>query len=123
MADVEYENLIITGGRFSHDGGDIETITVPANTTISRGAVLGRITDTGKFVISENASTDGSEVAIGILKLDVVNSTGSSTDINGVVWKKGTFNSLGVTFGTDQTRDNTQEDLHKVSIEIAQGVA
>jgi len=123
MANVTFENLIIAGGRFTNDGGDIEVITVPANSTIARGTVMGRITDTGKFVTSENASTDGSEIAIGILEKDVVNETASDTDINSIVWKKGTFNSLGVIFGTDQTLENTQEDLHKVSIEITQGVA
>ena len=123
MADVTFENLIIAGGRFANDGGDIEVITVPANSTIARGTVMGRITDTGKFVTSENASTDGSEIAIGILEKDIVNETADASDINGVVWKKGTFNSLGVIFGTDQTLENTQEDLHKVSIEITQGVA
>ena len=120
---VTYENLIIANGRFSHDDGDIETITVETNTTLTRGTVLGRITASGKYVISLNASSDGSEVAVAILAEDTVNTTGSAADIKAVVYKKGTFNSLGVTFGAGQTVANTKDDLHNVSIEIVEGVA
>jgi len=120
---VVYENLVVAGGRFSCDGGDIELITVPATTTFVRGTVLGKITADGKYAISKNANVDGTEVAVAILEEDAVNTTGGSLDVKAVVWKKGTFNTLGVTFGTGQTRDNTQDDLHNVSIEITEGVA
>lgn len=120
---VAYENLLVAGGRFSHDGGDIETITVPATSTIVRGTVVGKITATGKYITSLNAAVDGSQVAVAILEEDAVNLTGAPADVQAVVYKKGTFNSLGVTFGTGQTLTNTKDDLHKVSIEITQGVA
>ena len=120
---VAYENLIVAGGRFTHDGGDIETITVPANSTIERGTVMGKITASGKYVTSLLASSDGSQVASSVLAEDVTNSTGSAVDIKAVIYKKGTFNSLGVTFGTGQTLANTKDSLHNVSIEITNGVA
>lgn len=120
---VAYGNLLVAGGRFSHDGGDIETITVPATSTIVRGTVVGKITATGKYITSLNAAVDGSQVAVAILEEDAVNLTGAPADVQAVVYKKGTFNSLGVTFGTGQTLTNTKDDLHKVSIEITQGVA
>ncbi len=120
---MDYENLLVAGGRFEHDGGDIETITVGANSTIVRGTVLGRITASGKYITSLNAASDGSQVAVAVLAEDVVNATGSSADVKAVVYKTGTFNSLGVTFGTGQTVANTKNDLHNVSIEITLGVA
>ena len=119
---VSYENLLVAGGRFTNDNGDIETVTVAASTTIERGTLLGRITATGKYVTSLNASTDGSESAVAVLAADAVNDTLSSADVEVVVYKKGTFNSLGVTFGTGQTVQNTKNDLHAVSIEITEGV-
>ena len=120
---VSYENLIVAGGRFTHDGGDIETVTVPASSTIKRGTVMGKITASGKYVTSLLASADGSQVASSVLAEDVTNSTGSAVDIKAVIYKKGTFNSLGVTFGTGQTLANTKDSLHNVSIEITNGVA
>ena len=120
---VVYENLLVAGGRFSNDGGDIETVTVPATSTIVRGTIVGRITASGKYITSLNAAVDGSQVAVAILEEDAVNLTGAPVDVQAVVYKKGTFNSLGVTFGTGQTLTNTKDDLHKVSIEITQGVA
>lgn len=120
---VAYENLLVAGGRFSNDGGDIETVTVGANSTIARGTVMGKITASGKYIASLNAASDGSQIAVAVLAEDAVNATGSSADVKVVMFKKGTFNSLGVTFGTGQTLANTKDDLHKVSIEITQGVA
>jgi len=183
---VTYENLLIAGGRFENDGGDIETVTVPATSTIARGTVLGRVATTGKYVTSKGvtytttgasqvvttavdeivdikvalggtgtgttgnfyraktiqATIDlenedfssttnwedlgaiaGSEVAVAVLEEDAANATGGAIDVKAVVLKKGTFNSLGVTFGINQTLANTQNDLHNVSIEITQGVA
>lgn len=120
---VIYENLLVAGGRFSNDNGDIETVTVGANSTIKRGTVMGKITASGKYITSLNAASDGSQIAVAVLAEDAVNTTGSSVDIKAVVWKKGTFNSLGVTFGTGQTLENTKDSLHNVSIEITKGVA
>lgn len=120
---VAYENLLVAGGRFSNDGGDIETVTVGANSTIAKGTVMGKITASGKYIASLNAASNGSQIAVAVLAEDAVNATGSSADVKVVMFKKGTFNSLGVTFGTGQTLANTKDDLHKVSIEITQGVA
>jgi hypothetical protein len=120
---VVYENLIVAGGRFTNDGGDIETVTVPANSTIKRGTVMGKITASGKYVTSLSASSDGSQIATTILAEDAVNDTAAPVDIKAVIYKKGTFNSLGVVFGTGQTLANTKDSLHNVSIEITLGVA
>lgn len=46
--------------------------------TLKVGAVLGKVTATGKYRLSLSASTDGSETPVAILIADVM---GSSTDI------------------------------------------
>ena len=120
---VVYENLIVAGGRFTNDGGDIETVTVPAKSTIKRGTVMGKITASGKYITSLSASSDGSQIATTILAEDAVNDTAAPVDIKAIIYKKGTFNSLGVVFGTGQTLANTKDSLHNVSIEITLGVA
>lgn len=120
MAGVTFENAIVAGGRFKIDGGDIETITVPATTTWDAFSILGRAG--GKYILSLNAATDGTEVAVAVLAEEVVNDTASPIDIQAVVYKKGTFNSAGVTFGTGQTLSNTKDSLHEQSIEIVEGV-
>jgi len=253
---VVYENLLVAGGRFSGDGGDVETVVVPAATTIARGTLMGRATATGKYAVSNTVSytttgasqtvttaigevvsfavasanvvltgsidptasvnvvgvgtafttelslgdsilvsgetrvvdtitddthltvtvaftdvandtspeqvgsgtgtvgnyyqaltvqtdtdlnqntfaTDttnwldlgavvGSETPVAVLQADAVNLTAAIVDTKTVVYKKGTFNSLGVTFGNGKTVANTKNDLHNVSIEITLGVA
>ena len=184
---VVYNNLMVVGGRFEYDDGDIETIITPASTTLAAGTVLGRATATDKYAkcnavaFTTNGSaqsvttavgdvvsfavasgsigtgtvgfhyqsktvqaaldldvvafaTDttnweslgavaGSETPVAVLQEDAVNATASVADVKAVVWKKGTFNSLGVTFGNGKTLANTRNDLHNVSIEITQGVA
>jgi hypothetical protein len=185
---VVYDNLIIAYGRFESDcGGDIETITVPANSTIKRGTVLGRATATDKYSTANAVSytttgssqvvttavgqvvnfavasgstgtgtvgnyyqaltvqatlelntvlfaTDttnwknlgavtGSETPVAILAEDAVNATASVVDVKAVVFKTGTYNSVGITFGNGKTIANTKNALHDVSIEITQGVA
>jgi len=70
-------------GTRSRDAG---VITVPANTTLGVGYVLGRLTASpGKYVPYDNVGTDGSEVAYGILYEDVVNGTGAPVDIKATV--------------------------------------
>lgn len=117
---VAYENLIGKGAFTQSE--NIETVTVPASATIARGTVLGKITATGKYVTSLNASVDGSEVAVAVLQNEIVNDTAGAVDVAEVVFKSGTFNSTGLTFGTGQTVANTVDDLHNVSIEIITGV-
>lgn len=179
--------MLVAGGRFTNDNGDVETIVVPASTTVARGTLVGRVTATGKYATSNVVSysttgatqvvttaigevvrfavasgstgtgtvgndyqaltvqasleldtvafaTDttnwlalgavtGSETPTAVLQADAVNLTAAVADVKTVTWKKGTFNSLGLTFGNGKTLVNTKNDLHDVSIEITLGVA
>ena len=58
-----------------------ETITVLAGETPSAGAVLGKVTASGKYKALDPAAVDGSEVAAGVLFSDVDT---SANDAEGV---------------------------------------
>lgn len=57
--------FILSGGyeNISHD----EVIISSAAPALPSGQLLGKITATGKYVAYNNAATDGSDVAVGIL--------------------------------------------------------
>ncbi len=64
---------------------DTVTVTVPANTTIATGAVLGAISATGKHVPYDDSNMDGSEDAAAVLYAALVNDTNAPVDMDGVV--------------------------------------
>lgn len=64
---------------------DNVTVTVPANTTLEAGYVLAKLSATGKYVPYDNAGSDGSEVAAGVLYSTLVNDSGAPVDVDGVV--------------------------------------
>lgn len=65
---------------------DQVTVTVPTGRTLAAGHVLARLSATGKYVPYDNAGSDGSESARGILYSELDNSEGlSGTDMAGVV--------------------------------------
>ena len=59
---------------------DKVTVTVPANTTLQPGYVLGQLSAGGKYVPYDNAETDGREDAAGILYDELVNDTDAGVD-------------------------------------------
>jgi hypothetical protein len=61
------------------------TVTVPASTTMVPGYVVGKITASGKYVPYDDASSDGREVAAGILYGKLVNDEVTATDMDGVI--------------------------------------
>lgn len=50
---------------------DTDFITVAQGQVLKRGAVLGRVTATGEYVLSAKAANDGSEKPVGILLFGV----------------------------------------------------
>lgn len=62
------------------------TVTVAANTKLEAGTVLAKLTATGKYVVYDNAGSDGSEVADAILWEEADNTDGDSeTDFSRAV--------------------------------------
>lgn len=62
------------------------TVTAPASTKLEPGHVMAQLTATGKWVPYDNAGSDGSEEAAGILYTEVDNeATASPTDFTSAV--------------------------------------
>ncbi len=109
---VEYENLLVAGGRFKNDNGDIETIVVPASSTIVRGTLLGRATATGKYAVSNEISftttgaTQSVTTAIGKVVNFAVASGSTGTGTVGNYYQAKTVQTVDlnlVLFATDTT--------------------
>lgn len=65
---------------------DSVTVTVPTGATLDPGTVLGQLSASGKYVPYDNAGSDGSEEAAGILYATLDNSAGvAPVDFDGVV--------------------------------------
>lgn len=56
------------------------TVTVPANTTLEAGTILGKISASGKYVRHNAAAVDGSEAEAAILYETLTNTTGAGVD-------------------------------------------
>lgn len=78
-----------------------------------RGTVLGRITATGKLVMSLAASEDDSENIFAILAHDCDASGG---DKECVFYKSGHFNASKLTFGTGHTAASLRDAARALSI-------
>ena len=57
------------------------TVTVPANSTIVPGTIMGRVTTGGKFVTQLAAASNGSQNPAGLLLVPQTNTTGSAIDV------------------------------------------
>ena len=92
-------------------------VTILSGQNITRGALLGRISASGKYILSLAGASDGSEVPDAILAEDVDASGG---DKDGLIYQTGAFNEAAVTFGADGTgshdADNTRQGLRDKSI-------
>jgi hypothetical protein len=64
---------------------DTVTVTVPANTTLDPGWVLGKISASGKYTEYDPGFSDGRETASAVLYAALVNDTGGAVDMDGVV--------------------------------------
>jgi len=96
-----------------------DTVTLISGQTLTRGAVLGKITASGKYTLSLAAATDGSEVPSVILADDVDASGG---DKLAGVYLAGEFNAGAMTFGTGHTAASTKDALRDAGIHLKSAV-
>jgi hypothetical protein len=75
---------------------------------LAAGALVGRVTASGKWILSLAAANDGSQVPAGVL-LQAVDASGG--DKKGLVALAGGFNADKLVFGTGHTFANTKVDL------------
>ena len=94
-------------GERTHDNllaGDFPLVTLPitvvSGENVSRGAVMGKITASGKYKLCTVDSSDGSEVAELVMSMDV---DASAADAPGIGYLTGDFNENALTFGSVDT--------------------
>lgn len=88
-------------------------ITIASGSNLTKGAVLGRITASGKFVLSASGASDGSETPDAILGETV---DASAEDKQAVVYFSGEFNENALTLGTGHTVESIRAVLRSKSI-------
>jgi hypothetical protein len=95
-------------GSFAYDNllaGDFpratKTVTLISGQNQPRGALLGKITASGKYTLSLAAAEDGSEVPCAVLGKATDASDG---DLKTVVYQTGEFNEDAITYGTGHSK-------------------
>lgn len=117
---IDFKPAFTSEGTYSPDlliGGDhpIRTIgvTILTGQNLTRGALLGKITASGKYVLSLSAAADGSQTPVAILGEDT---NATAADVNSFAYVAGDFNSREMTFGTAHTLASVRDALHGRSI-------
>lgn len=85
-----------------------------------RGAVLGKITASGKYNLSLSAAADGSQIPTAILA-EAVDASGGDKEC--LIYERGDFNEKAITLGTAHTVASVRDGLRDQGIYLqkAQG--
>ncbi len=90
-----------------------EAITLITGQNLTRGALLGKITASGKYNLSLSAAVDGSETPVAILAKDT---DATAADVETVAYEAGEFNDNAITFGTAHTAASVKAGLRDLNI-------
>ncbi len=90
-------------------------VTILSGQVLTRGAVIGKITASGKYILSLSAAADGSQTPDLVLAEDC-NATGG--DKEGLAYEAGIFNANALTIGTAHTLASIQEGLRAKGIHL-----
>ena len=116
-------SLLATHNRDNLIAGDFplvtEGVTILDGEVLTRGSLLGRITATGKYVLSLSGSSDGSQVPRAILIDKDVEPSGSDQEAG--VYITGEFADGEVIFGTGHDADSVRDELREKSIFLKKG--
>lgn len=97
-----------------------DTITVASGENLAAGAVLGKVTASGKYVLSDDGSADGSETPVAILAEAVDASAG---DKSGLIYLAGDFDERKLTFGGTHSAVSLRHALAAVGIFLHRSVS
>ena len=87
---------------------------------LQRGAVLGKITASGKYILSLAAAADGSQTPDAILAQAV---DASAADRKATAYIAGSFQARGLVFGAGHTAASTKAGLRTKSIFVRASAA
>lgn len=96
------------------------TETIAAGANLTRGALLGRITASGKFKLSAAAANDGSEVPEAILLVDA---PAAAADVQSMIALTGEYNEDALVLGAGHTIGSIKQGLRQLSIFLRKIVA
>lgn len=110
-ASTSYTPDQLIAGEF--DDLVAEKITVISGQNLVRGAVLGKITASGKYNLSLSAASDGSQTPDLVLAEDIDASGGDKVAL---AYSRGDFNAQKLTIGTGHTIASIKEGLRVKNI-------
>lgn len=90
MADEIYTPNNLLGGSFPQA---CKSVTILAGQSLAAGAVLGKITASGKYTLVDKAAVDGSQTPVAVLK-EAVDAT--LADTSGIAAETGEFNIAAI---------------------------
>jgi hypothetical protein len=117
MATSEFVPDQLIAGRFQLV---TDTVTIVAGQVLARGAVLGKITASGKLTLSTTAANDGSQVPSVILA-DAVDASGG--DKAAGVYLTGEFNASKLILGAGHTVASIKDTLRDAGIFLKTAVS
>lgn len=125
---MDYQATFGTEGTLSHDAliaGNAHLlvgrkVTIATGQNLVRGAVLGKVTATGKYLLSLSAAADGSQTPDLILAEYCDASAG---DKSVLAYARGDFNSRALTLGAGHTVASITEGLRAKGITLLASIA
>ncbi|MCK5680452.1 head decoration protein [bacterium] len=118
MSDEIYTPDKLIAGDHPVPGQDV---TIISGQTLTRGALLGKITASGKCTLCDSTAEDGSEDPHGVLAEDV-DASGGDVD-NVPYYLAGEFNEAAMTYGGTDDADTHRAALRILSIYLTETVA
>lgn len=97
------------------DGVTTRKVTILAGRVLDEGAVLGKITTGGKYILSLSAASDGSQTPDMVLAQDV---DASAADVEAIAYETATVVASALTIGTGHTLASIREGLRVKGITI-----
>lgn len=94
-------------------------VTIASGQSLQRGAVLGKITASGKYVMSTAAASDGSQTPDLILADDVDATAG---DVVGGAYSRGDFNANALKLGAGHTAASIRDGLRSKGIIVVSAI-
>lgn len=125
---MDYKAKFATEGTYAPDAliaGNAHllvgrTVTIIAGQNLTRGAVLGKITASGKYNLSLSAAVDGSQTPDLVLAEDC---DATAADTQALAYERGDFNANALTLGTAHTVASIRDGLRAKGITILPAVA
>ncbi|TWA76441.1 bacteriophage lambda head decoration protein D [Azospirillum brasilense] len=91
------------------------SVTLVSGQNLVRGAVLGKITASGKYVLSASAASDGSQTPVAVL-MDDCDASGGDKTVG--IYESGEFLGTALTLGAGHTLASIRDGLRDLSIYI-----